>query len=245
MAVYIIENRELKEWLFIATRGLCGEASRRVSDEIEAHYTDAVMDYVAAGFKEQVAQRKAVSELGDPKQARRWYCHANLTQEKYTWYARFFGGEWCTPLHVPAAYFSIYSIVPMIEVVEKIWPWNMFIGMMLAVALYIVPLFYLLHVAVPKWVQQEKWSRVYRALVVSESLIFAWGAFSFYGLQLGSEVPAITMAISALLLTLALTNLINPLQYGLQDKKRFREFISYWTDGNSAPSDADKLHPSV
>ena len=149
------------------------------------------------------------------------------------------------PLHVPACYFFMQSIFPMIYVVEKLWPWNMFVGMMLAVSLYIAPLVLLLHVAVPKWVRQEKWNRVYRALVVSGSLIFGWGAFAIYATQFRREFTHSTMTISVLLLTLALYNLIKPLQYGLQDKKRFREFISYWTDGKLVPSDTDELHPQV
>lgn len=67
-------------WLIAATRGLSEEAARKVFDETIDGFRSRVAELVGDNKTPDEASREALSELGDPKMARRQFLRMYLTQ---------------------------------------------------------------------------------------------------------------------------------------------------------------------
>lgn len=94
-------------WLEIATDGLESAAKQRIAQELEAHYTEAVEDHVAAGQSEGAAKGTALLELGDPRAAAVNFHKSHLTDAeaksiKYMGWAgtKPFCSFWILPLDI-------------------------------------------------------------------------------------------------------------------------------------------------
>lgn len=64
---------ELLGWLWVATRGLCDAAVKRIESEVTTHFWDAVEGLRAQGLPEEEAQLRTIEGLGDPDAARRGF----------------------------------------------------------------------------------------------------------------------------------------------------------------------------
>jgi uncharacterized membrane protein len=77
--------RGLPGWLEIATDKLAESARQRISQEMEAHFAEAVKAHVEAGQTESEAQAMALAELGDPQDAARSFKKSHLTEKEAEW----------------------------------------------------------------------------------------------------------------------------------------------------------------
>ena len=86
---------ELTHWLEIATAKLRPQHARRVSAEVEAHFHDAVGDYLSQGKTQREAEQAAIADLGDPQATaralRRTYHTRRATLQRFT--LRLFAGR--------------------------------------------------------------------------------------------------------------------------------------------------------
>jgi hypothetical protein len=76
------DNRKVtnvSEWLEIATVGIAADGKERITREIKTHYCEAVEAHLKQGKSEQVAQTKALEELGDPWAAARRFRKKHLS----------------------------------------------------------------------------------------------------------------------------------------------------------------------
>jgi hypothetical protein len=72
----------LSEWLDTATQGLAAPGRERVTQEIEAHFAEAVEAHVTQGQPEQTAHAIALEELGDPDVSAKSFRKRHLTLEE-------------------------------------------------------------------------------------------------------------------------------------------------------------------
>ena len=73
------QPQTLSEWLDVATKKLSVSAEARIRSEIEAHFVEAVDEYMQNGSSEPVAQLLALEQLGDPKAAAKRFRKCHLT----------------------------------------------------------------------------------------------------------------------------------------------------------------------
>jgi hypothetical protein len=78
-------DRELQAWLDAATRDLPEEVARTVRNEIEAHYEDAVADYLAEGHAREEAQALALADLGKAPPVGRSLRRVHLSPLRRLW----------------------------------------------------------------------------------------------------------------------------------------------------------------
>lgn len=78
----LVENDSLRDWLAIATEGLCPQAQIRIVSEIAGHFADSMANERQQGRSLEAAERAAMTALGSPKSARRKLRKANLTQRE-------------------------------------------------------------------------------------------------------------------------------------------------------------------
>ncbi len=78
----LVENDSLRDWLAIATKGLCHQAQVRIVSEIADHFADSMATEQQKGRTLEAAERAAMTALGSPKSARRKLRKANLTQRE-------------------------------------------------------------------------------------------------------------------------------------------------------------------
>lgn len=83
MHTWMDSQKDIDEWLKVATAGLCDEAKARVRSEIESHYQDALDSLVQDGLTEKAVVRQAIEALGDPKAARKIFRSIHLTVFQY------------------------------------------------------------------------------------------------------------------------------------------------------------------
>src|SRR6266404_2508067 len=81
-----LEN--LSDWLAIATKGLAQAGKQRITQEIEAHFADAVEARVSQGKPEQVAKANALAELGNPTTAGKRFRKKHFTEKELALLAR-------------------------------------------------------------------------------------------------------------------------------------------------------------
>src|SRR5260221_4530169 len=72
----------LSKWLEIATKGLATAGKQRITQEIEAHFADAVEARVSQGKPEGVAKANALAELGDPTAAGKRFRKKHFTEKE-------------------------------------------------------------------------------------------------------------------------------------------------------------------
>lgn len=88
-------SQNLTRWLEIATAKLRPQHARRVYTEVEAHYHDAVSDYLSQGKTQPEAEQAALADLGDPQATgralRRAYHTRRTTLQRFA--LRLFGGR--------------------------------------------------------------------------------------------------------------------------------------------------------
>ena len=72
----------LSEWLAIATKGLAQAGKQRISQEIEAHYEEALKTHLDQGESKRVAEASALADLGDPKVAGKRFRKKHLTEKE-------------------------------------------------------------------------------------------------------------------------------------------------------------------
>jgi hypothetical protein len=72
----------LRQWLHVATKGLCNSASERISEEVTMHYDGAMEELLGHDCHWVIADEKAVKHLGDPKKANREYRKIYFTKEE-------------------------------------------------------------------------------------------------------------------------------------------------------------------
>jgi hypothetical protein len=77
--------RSLAGWLEVATDGLEATAKQRIETEIQAHYAEAISDHLAAGDSEDSAGARALTDLGDPRDAARSFRRSHLTESEAKW----------------------------------------------------------------------------------------------------------------------------------------------------------------
>ncbi|HEY0738107.1 MAG TPA: permease prefix domain 1-containing protein [Herpetosiphonaceae bacterium] len=86
---------ELTHWLEISTAKLRPQHARRVWAEVEAHYHDAVSDYLSQGKTQHEAEQAAFADLGDPQATaralRRTYHTRRAALQRFT--LRLFAGR--------------------------------------------------------------------------------------------------------------------------------------------------------
>jgi hypothetical protein len=70
----------LSEWLETATKGLAAPGRERITQEIKAHFAEAVEDHLAQGESETDAQTKALAEMGAPQVAALKFKEQYLTE---------------------------------------------------------------------------------------------------------------------------------------------------------------------
>jgi uncharacterized membrane protein len=75
-----LEAHGIEGWLEIATDDLEAAAKKRITEEIEAHYSEAVSAHLTAGLTEGSAQTSALAQLGDPTVAARNFRKRHLTE---------------------------------------------------------------------------------------------------------------------------------------------------------------------
>jgi len=80
-----LKQRGLAGWLEIATDGLEPPDKERITNEIGAHYAEAVSTHMAAGEPERSAQAAALAELGDPTTAALNFRKSHLTEREAKW----------------------------------------------------------------------------------------------------------------------------------------------------------------
>jgi hypothetical protein len=80
-----LEQRRLAGWLEIATADLEASAKQRITQEIEAHYGEALKSHVEAGEHEYSAQDSALADLGDPRVAATNFKKTYLTGSEAEW----------------------------------------------------------------------------------------------------------------------------------------------------------------
>jgi hypothetical protein len=73
------QYRHLKPWIDVATRGLSDEAKARISEEVGAHFADAIEAGIQRGLTEEQAAREAVASLGSAWRAHLAFRRTYLT----------------------------------------------------------------------------------------------------------------------------------------------------------------------
>src|SRR5882724_8024183 len=72
----------LSNWLEIATKDLAQAGKQRITQEIEAHFADAVEARLSQGKPEPVAKANALAELGDPTAAGKRFRKKHFTEKE-------------------------------------------------------------------------------------------------------------------------------------------------------------------
>ncbi len=76
-------NQGFEQWLENATKGLPQRIETSVRAEFEAHYVDAVEDYLAEGNNPDQAHDKALTALGNAAEIRVGLCNTHLAERRY------------------------------------------------------------------------------------------------------------------------------------------------------------------
>jgi hypothetical protein len=83
-----VKKEGLPGWLEEATDQLTPAARQRVSEEVEAHFADAVESHIANGESEPAARAAALAELGSPRKAGETFRKHHLTESELRWLHR-------------------------------------------------------------------------------------------------------------------------------------------------------------
>jgi hypothetical protein len=79
----IPKDKDLGQWLAIATSGLVAPARERIQMEIEAHYAEAVANHMTQqGISKAYAELAALAELGDAKLAAKKFRERYLAESE-------------------------------------------------------------------------------------------------------------------------------------------------------------------
>ena len=76
-------NQNFEQWLDNATEGLPQRIKKSIRAEFEAHYVDAVEEYLAEGCESNQAHRRALADLGHPAEIRTGLRNTHLAERRY------------------------------------------------------------------------------------------------------------------------------------------------------------------
>jgi hypothetical protein len=74
------QPNDVFEWLVIATKDLVAPAKKRIVLEVEAHYAEVVAAHLANNLSKADAEKDALAELGDAREAGRRFRRQHLTE---------------------------------------------------------------------------------------------------------------------------------------------------------------------